>query len=116
MHKYDGRKEKTIYKKGTPIQVKGALLFNMLLKEHKINFIPPIMDGDKIKFVYLKTPNPLGDTVIASSDNLPKEFGLEEFIDRDMQFQKSFVEPLKSIADVIDWRVEKIATLEGFFS
>jgi DNA polymerase elongation subunit (family B) len=115
MDKYNGKKENSLYLKGTPIQVKGALLFNSLLKENNINFIPPIMNGDKIKFVYLKTPNPSGESVIASSDILPKEFGLDEFIDRDMQFRKSFVEPLKSITEVIDWQVEKIATLEDFF-
>jgi len=104
-----------IYKKGTPIQVKGALLFNSLLKEHKLKNIPPIMDGDKIKFAYLKTPNPLNDTVIATADYLPKEFNLDKYIDRDTQFEKSFLLPLRSITDVIDWKTEQTSTLEDFF-
>jgi len=104
-----------IYKKGTPIQVKGALLFNHMLKEHKIKSIPPIMDGDKIKFAYLKMPNPIKDTVIATSDYLPKEFKLDKYIDRDIQFDKAFLEPLKSVTSIIGWEVEQRSTLEGFF-
>ena len=105
-----------IYDKGTPIQVKGALIFNNLLKKHNIKSVPPISDGDKIKFAYLKTPNPIGETVIATADYLPVEFNLDKYIDRDVQFDKSFLEPLKSITDAIDWEVEERATLEDFFS
>jgi DNA polymerase elongation subunit (family B) len=114
MSKYQDNK--IIYKKGTPIQVKGALLFNNLLEKYKIKSIPPISDGDKIKFAYLKEPNPIQDTVIATADYLPKEFNLDKYIDRDTQFDKSFLEPLRSITDVIGWQVEEIATLEDFFS
>jgi len=113
MKKYSSKKE--IYIKGTPIQVKGALLFNHLLQTKGVKTIPPIMDGDKIKFAYLKLPNPIGDTVIATPDELPKEFNLDKYIDREMQFSKSFVEPLRSITEVIDWEVEQRATLEDFF-
>jgi DNA polymerase elongation subunit (family B) len=113
MKKYSSKKE--IYIKGTPIQVKGALIFNRLLRTKGVKTIPPIMDGDKIKFAYLKLPNPIGDTVIATPDELPKEFNLDKYIDREMQFNKSFVEPLRSITEVIDWEVEQRATLEDFF-
>jgi DNA polymerase elongation subunit (family B) len=113
MTKYAGKRE--IYIKGTPIHVKGALLFNSLLKINNIKTIPPIQDGDKIKFAYLKEPNPIGDTVIATPDELPKEFNLDKYIDRELQFSKSFVEPLRSITEVIDWEVEQRATLEDFF-
>ena len=105
-----------IYDKGTPIQVKGALIFNHLLKKHNIKSVPPISDGDKIKFAYLKDPNPIGQTVIATADYLPTEFNLDKYIDRDIQFDKSFLEPLRSITDVIGWEVEERATLEDFFS
>jgi len=104
-----------IYKKGTPIQVKGALLFNNMLKKHNITNIPPLSDGDKIRFAYLKIPNPVQDTVIATSDLLPEQFNLDNYIDRDMQFNKSFLEPLKSITDVIGWEAEQRSTLEDFF-
>jgi DNA polymerase elongation subunit (family B) len=104
------------YISGTPIQVKGAINFNRLLSEKGIKNIPPIQDGDKIKFAYLKVPNPIGETVIATPDELPVEFGLDKYIDRELQFTKAFLEPIKSIAEVIGWDVEKRATLEDFFS
>ena len=105
-----------IYDKGTPIQVKGALIFNHLLKQHKIKSIPPISDGDKIKFAYLKEPNVIGESVIATADYLPKEFNLDKYIDRDTQFEKSFVEPLKIILDCIGWKTERHNSLESFFN
>jgi DNA polymerase elongation subunit (family B) len=115
MGKYDGKKEGSIYKLGTPIQVKGALLFNHMLKEKGLSNIPPIQDGDKIRFAYLKMPNPIQDTVIATPDELPIEFNLDKYIDRDTQFNKSFLEPLRSITSVIGWDVEERSTLVDFF-
>jgi DNA polymerase elongation subunit (family B) len=106
----------TIYRSGTPIQVKGALLFNHMLKIKGVKNIPPIQDGDKIRFAYLKVPNPVNDTVIATPDELPDEFGLDKYIDRELQFDKSFLEPLRSITSVIGWTAEHISTLEDFFS
>jgi DNA polymerase elongation subunit (family B) len=100
-----------IYKKGTPIHVKGALLFNYNLVKYNINHIPPIMDGDKVKFVYLVLPNPIHDIVIATTDYLPKEFNIEKYIDRNKQFEKSFLEPLKSITGVIGWESENKSRL-----
>lgn len=114
MNKY--KNSKSIYVKGTPIHVKGALLFNRLLVQYNIKNIPPIMDGDKIRFAYLKLPNPVGDTVIAASDQLPEQFDLDKYIDRELQFNKAFLEPLKSITEIIDWQPEQISTLEGFFA
>ena len=105
-----------IYIKGTPIQVKGALLFNNLLKVKKIKSIPPIVDGDKVKFAYLKMPNPIHDTVIAVPDEMPKEFKLDKYVDREMQFTKTFLEPINAIAEVIDWHTEKKSTLEEWFT
>jgi len=103
------------YIKGTPIHVKGAIIFNKLLQEKNIKNIPPIQDGDKIKFAYLREPNHIGDTVIATPDELPIEFGLDKYVDRELQFTKSFLEPLRSIAEVIGWEAEHRATLEDFF-
>ena len=74
------------------------------------------MDGDKIKFAYLKMPNLINESVIACPDELPVEFNLDKYIDRDKQFDKSFVEPLRSITNVIGWNVEHVATLEEFFT
>jgi DNA polymerase elongation subunit (family B) len=109
------RDPSTIYSKGTPIHVRGALIFNTLLKKYDIKNIAPIQDGEKIKFCYLQMPNPVHDNVISCTDYLPKQFNIDKYIDREMQFEKSFLEPLKSITNVIDWRVERTASLEDFF-
>ena len=74
------------------------------------------MCSSDLKFAYLKLPNPLGQTVIATADYLPKEFGLDTLIDRKMQFDKSFLEPMKSITETIGWNISDESTLEGFFS
>ena len=78
--------------------------------------IQPIVDGDKIKFSYLKMPNPLKDAVIATSGELPKQLGLDSFIDYETQFEKAFLEPLKVILDIIGWNMEKTINLELFFA
>jgi DNA polymerase elongation subunit (family B) len=106
----------SIYKKGTPIHVKGSLIFNMLLQKHGIRNIQPIGEGDKIKFSYLKLPNPLMDTVISVPEYLPEELGLDRYIDRELQFKKTFLEPIRSICDIIGWKLEETATLESFLS
>ena len=106
----------TIYSKGTPMHVRGSILFNHYLKqknlEGKYNVIN---NGEKIKFCYLKNPNPIHENVISFISEFPKEFGLSQYIDYDLQFEKSFIEPLKAILDSIGWSVEKTATLESFF-
>lgn len=114
--KYSKEKNQ-IYDKGTPIHVKGALIFNNLLKKHSITNIPKIQDGDKIRFAYLKVPNPVQESVVAVPDELPKELEfIDKYIDREMQFSKSFLEPLNSITQVIGWATEKHSSLEDFFN
>ena len=60
-------------------------------------------------------PNTIRENVISFIQEFPRELGLDKYIDYDLQFEKSFIEPLKTILDVIGWRVEKVATLESFF-
>ena len=105
-----------LYKKGTPIHVKGTIIHNELLKKNKLTTVHQlIQEGEKIKFSYLKTPNPTGDTVISMGTVLPNEFGLHEFIDYDMQFEKSFLEPLKAILKCVGWEYERKNTIDNFF-
>ena len=107
---------KTIYKKSTPIQVKGVLLYNHLLNKYGLSKkYEQIKDGEKIKFSYLKVPNPLRDKVIASTGSLPPEFGLDKYIDYDTQFEKGYLDPMNIILSVIGWSAEKQSTLEDFF-
>lgn len=106
-----------IYAKGCPIQVRGALLYNYYVKkkglEHKY---PLIQEGEKIKFMYLKTPNPIGENTIAFFQQLPKEFNLEKYVDYSTQFEKSFLEPLKTVLECIGWQSERRGSLTSFFS
>jgi len=107
----------TLYKKGTPIHVKGAILYNAKLKALKLDKkYPLIQEGEKIKFSYLKQPNPMKDMVISYPNRLPPEFGLQEYIDYDLQFEKAFLEPIKVILDQIGWSTEKRNSLESFFN
>ena len=106
----------SIYTKGTPIHCRGALLFNHYIKEKKLtNKYSLITNGEKIKFVYLKKPNIIHENVISFIQDFPHELGLDKYIDYDLQFEKSFVEPLKAILDAIGWNVEKTVNLELFF-
>ena len=113
--KYKGRN--AIYEKGTPIHARGSLLFNHHVKrlglEGKYSLIG---NGEKIKFCYLRSPNPIHENVMSFIQDFPREIGIEKYIDYDLQFEKSFLDPLKIILDVIQWNVEKTASLESFFS
>ena len=75
-----------------------------------------IANGDKIKFAYLKQPNPYRINVISAPGQLPEEFKLQQYIDYDLQFSKSYVDPLSIILDSIGWSAEKKSTLDDFFS
>ena len=105
-----------IYQKGTPIAVRGALLYNYYVKKHKVeNKHPLIQEGEKIKFMYLKTPNPLHENVVSFFGELPKEFGIEKYVDYQTQFEKSFLEPLKNVLYCVGWQHEKTITITSFF-
>ena len=107
----------TIYAKGTPIHARGALLFNHYVKKKKLtNKYSLIENGEKIKFCYLKKPNIIQENVISFIQDFPKELDLTRYVDYDLQFEKSFVEPLKAILDAIGWNVEKTVNLELFFT
>jgi DNA polymerase elongation subunit (family B) len=105
-----------IYDKGTPMHVRASLLYNHHLKKNGLqNRFESIRNGDKMKYVYLHMPNPIRENVIAFNSVLPEEFGLEKYINHDLQFEKAFLEPLKFVLDAIGWAPEKIVTLEDFF-
>ena len=113
LKKYSSSKD--IYQKSTPIHVKGALIYNNMLKKNKLRKYEVIQDGDKIKFITLKEPNPIREHVISFSSKLPKEFNLHNYIDYDEMFTKSFLEPLRFIVNAIGWNFERKATLDEFF-
>ena len=106
----------TIYRKSTPIHVRGALLFNHQLKELNLTHkYQPLKDGDKIKFVYLKTPNRIQEDIISFSQTLPTEFDLHRYIDYEKQFQKVFLDALQIVIQPLKWNVEEQSSLEDFF-
>jgi DNA polymerase elongation subunit (family B) len=106
-----------IYIKGTPIHVRGALLFNHYIKKENLtNKYSLIQNGEKIKFCYLKKPNIIHENVISFIQDFPRELNISKYVDYDLQFDKAFLEPLRIILDAIGWSVEKTATLEMFFS
>ena len=115
--KYTTNGDELEFMKSTPIHVRGSLLYNHLLKQHKLEKrYESIKDGEKIKFCYLKTPNPIRQNVLSIMSSLPKEFGLNQYIDYDTQFDKAFLEPISAILSAIGWSSEKKATLEDFFT
>ena len=102
----------TIYSKGTPIHVRGALLYNKYLEEKGLSKkYPLIQEGEKIKFTYLKTPNIFKENVVSFPGRLPVEFGLQDCIDYNTQFDKTFLEPIKVILDCMDWTTERTNSL-----
>jgi DNA polymerase elongation subunit (family B) len=106
----------TLYKKSCPIHVRGALLYNFQITKNKLTHkYPLIQEGEKIKFVYLQTPNILGENVVSFISNFPQEIKISKNIDYKLQFQKSFLDPLKIILDVIGWKTEKEVNLEFLF-
>ncbi len=112
--KYQNRT--TMYKKGCPIHVRGCILFNHHLKEKGLaKKFEAIQSGDKIKFVYLKVPNPIRENVISFPNVLPDELGLERYIDYEKQFEKVFLSPIEHIIEALGWTAEQQMTLEGFF-
>jgi DNA polymerase elongation subunit (family B) len=105
-----------IYKKGTPMHVRGALLFNHYIKQKGLTRkYEPITNGNKIKFVYVSTPNPFNENVIAFNSELPKEFGLNNYIDYELQFEKTFVDALQIILNPLGWNYEEQSSLDAFF-
>jgi hypothetical protein len=111
------KSSKDIYTKGTPIHVRGAILYNHLLEKEKLTKkYQTIKDGEKIKFCYMKVPNPVQENVFAILTILPKEFKLEKYIDYETQFEKAYLDPIRTIVNTIGWNVEHVSSLKSFFS
>jgi DNA polymerase elongation subunit (family B) len=105
-----------IYGSGTPMHVRGALLYNNYLKKAKLEGkYPLIREGEKIKFVYLKTPNTIQENIISFTNELPKELGLHKYVNYDIQFEKVFLDALQIVIQPLGWSVEEKSSLEDFF-
>ena len=113
--------ESSLFAKGAPIHVKGAILYNHSVRKHNLEHkYPLIQEGDKIRFLHLRQPNVYQSSAFSFMTEVPKELDITDKIDYDEQFEKSFVEPLKVITQKIDWLIDSSygaqGTLEGFFS
>lgn len=105
-----------IYSKGTPIHVRGSLLYNHYIRKMGLDKqYELITEGEKIKFIFLKEPNPIHENIIAFLQVFPRETGLDEYIDYEQMFEKTFIEPMKSIFDAVGWSMVKVKTLESMF-
>jgi DNA polymerase elongation subunit (family B) len=110
------RDRDTVYKSGCPIHVRGALLYNKLLKDLKLTKkYTEIKNGEKIKFLYLDPKNPIRENVIAFPDYLPEEFGLHKYVDHQLMFQKAFLAVVDPVLGAMDWKAEETVSLEDFF-
>lgn len=108
--------ENTLYTKGVPIHVRAALVYNHHLKRLGLDKkYQPIKEGEKIKYVYLKLPNPFYENVIAFPGVMPKEFKLEEYIDYETQFEKVFLSALEDLIEPMGWSTQSVSSLEDFF-
>ena len=106
----------TVYSKGCPLHVRGALLYNFHVSQKNLESkYPLIQEGEKIKYLYLRKHNKIGENVVSFLNTFPKELGLGPSIDRDTQFKKAFLDPLQIITDVIGWKTERVSTLEFLF-
>jgi DNA polymerase elongation subunit (family B) len=111
------RSYSSIYEKKCPIHIRGCLLYNHYTKEKNLNNKYPIINnGEKIKFCYLKNPNPIRENVLSFVQQFPKELNLIKYVDYELQFEKGFIDPLKTILQCIGWGIEKTNTLESLFA
>lgn len=114
MNKFHSQSE--IYRKSTPIHCRGALIYNHYVKNKNLTKkYSLISNGEKIKYCYLKVPNPVRENVITYIQKLPEELGLHKYVDYEMQFEKTFLVPIRSILDIIGWKTEKRVNLSDFY-
>jgi DNA polymerase elongation subunit (family B) len=126
LSKYDNgswQKGKAVadFEKGTPAHVKAGIAYNRLLKFFNCPYKhEPIRDGDKVKWVYLKT-NPLGlDTLAFKDYNDPKEVMdfVETYIDRDKIFEAELENKLDDFYNALKWEkaTTETKTAKKFFA
>ena len=97
--------------KGIPIHVAGALAFNRRIEAEQLADIEPIREGAKIRFAYLREPNPFHCHVLSAMYGCPETWQVEKYLDYDRQFQIAVLDPLNAILSLVGWSAEHHATL-----
>lgn len=116
VHKYANSDLVCGYTKGTPIGCRAAIIYNKFILTNNLTSKYPLVEsGDKIKYVYLKLPNTIKENVFGYIGNIPTESKLEKYIDYDLMLEKSFINPLTELLDIIGWSLSKVSTLDAFF-
>ena len=96
------------FKSGCPIHVRGVLVHNKEITEKNLlNDYNIINAGDKILFLYMKLPNTIKQNVFSFVGEMPHELNLERYVDYELQFTKTFLDPLVNIAEIIGWKTEE---------
>ncbi len=94
------------FKKGTPSHVKGAIAYNILIKELKLSDkLESIQSAQKVKKLYC-AKNKYGLDAICYVASLPEEFGLK--IDWDKMFSKLVTQPTERLYEAIGWNLPAI--------
>ena len=106
-----------IKKLPAPMNSRASILHNQLVKklglEEKYELIE---EGNKVRFVYLKIPNPIEENVIGFLDeNFLVDSGLLKYVDKELQFEKVIRQPLKIISEAIKWELKKKSVLTDLF-
>lgn len=100
-----------LYKSGTPMHVKAAIIHNMMVDKVEAKRVPKIESGSKIKYVELNVPNPTRQSVIAFDTFMPSEFEIEPYVNYELMFEKAFLQPLQIFLDAVGWHREEVNTL-----
>lgn len=116
---YDLRKDL-----GIPFNSRASLIYNEFIKKNNLEgSFNLIQAGDKIKYIYLKTPNTLGETIVNSTGRsvkktYPNVIGfiddnfiqyIKDYIDYDTQFEKTVIKPLEFMTNAINFTVKEKA-------
>jgi len=106
-------------KLGTPVHVKSAMNYNDLLKKYNIKAVRGVINGEKIRWTYLK-PNSLGMTQCALKgydDPEPIVNIIKENIDYNKIFKSAFSNKLNDFYGAMKWgTIPENNNLGKFFS
>jgi hypothetical protein len=108
------------YKLRTPVHVKSSIFYNDLLKYLKVSKrYSKIFDGEKIKWVYLKT-NPIGlETIAYKGHEDPPEVlnFIRQYINPEKLYKQALHKKIMMLYEALGWDepTDASKTIERFF-